>query len=318
MNGILTLPSFQAAYERLAQVSLNPRRHTSPNARAHSETAASVARRLGEANGCSPSELRLLEDLGRAHDVGKVTGSARPEHSLEVLRECRVDDPGLLALVKWHDVGLPWFLAAQRGQAASEKAWRRLAREVDLRLLCLFAVADRSDAPGGWRRNAPTLWLLGEARRRGLIPELTLDLPDHPSLISAGGALVREAPGSGSRELLLIRVRESGFELPKGGIEWDEAPEAAAVRETLEESGVRGNLRVGRRIADLDHRVEVADKPVLKRVRYFALSPDGPLEMGVTPPRTRERRWIALADAETVMLAIPELRPLLRAALGEE
>src|SRR5690606_40556469 len=115
---------------------------------------------LGQQNGCAPEQLELLEDLGRVHDIGKLTGSARPERSLAVLAECGITDPQLLALVERHDCNLPWFLSHERGQAPSARAWRRLATAVDLRLLCMFMVADRVDAPGGWRRNAPTVWFL--------------------------------------------------------------------------------------------------------------------------------------------------------------
>ena len=317
MNGILDNPTFRATYERMEQITLNPARHTAPTARAHSEAVADLALRLGQSNGCSDEQLALLVDLGHAHDIGKVTGSARPEHSLELLRECQPDlDPGFLSLVKWHDVGLPWFVAKERGQPPSEKAWRRLAREVDLRLLCIFMVADRVDSPGGWRRNAPTTWFLGEARRRNLVGDLELDLPDHPSLVSAGGALVRAAADGTGDELLLIRVRAEGFELPKGGIEWDETPEAAACREVSEEAGVSGTLEAGRHLGDLDYLVDQEGRPVLKRVRYYLPNASG-LEMVARPERTRERIWIGSRQVAQIALVNPDLRPLLTAALEQ-
>lgn len=336
---------FAAAYRRLAGVSLNPRRHTAASALEHAEAVAARAGALARANGCAEPELRLLEDLGRAHDIGKITGTARPERSLEVLRECGVADPALLALVKWHDTSLPWYLASERGQPPSDKAWRRLAAEVDLRLLALFMVADRVDAPPGWRRNAPTAWFLEEARRRGLIGALTLELPGCPSEICAGGALVREGSGGdggdAARAVLVIRVRAEGFELPKGGIEWDELPEEAAARETAEEAGVATALRAGRELGAIDYVVGEGAERRQKRVRYFALTgapgapgadergepgddagaraPGGaagpPLELGPLPPRTRERRWIGLDEAAALPLVNEALRPILLAAL---
>ena len=349
MDRILDHERFAETFGRLAGVSLNPRRHTAANALEHSEAVAARAAALARANACTEREACLLEDLGRAHDIGKVTGTARPERSLEVLRECGVEDPALLALVKWHDTSLPWYLAKERGQPPSDKAWRRLAAEVDLRLLSIFMVADRVDAPPGWRRNAPTAWFLGEARRRGLIAGLTLDLPEHPSEISAGGALVRVAAesGGGGRELLVIRVRAEGYELPKGGIEWDELPEDAAARETAEEAGVASPLQVGAELAALDYFVgEDADRHC-KRVRYFALAAaplgDGggggggggdaragavasadagakagagaAVELGPLPARTRERRWIGSDEAATIPLVNEALRPILLQAL---
>ena len=46
-----------------------------------------------------------MRNLGLAHDIGKITGTAKPEKSLTVLAQCGVDHE-FLALVKWHDTGL--------------------------------------------------------------------------------------------------------------------------------------------------------------------------------------------------------------------
>lgn len=175
MNDILTNTAFRAAYAKMAKVSLNPRRHNAVNALEHSEAVVQRVRHLAEANGCSPEEQAFLTDLGYAHDVGKITGSARPSHSLDVLLECGITDERFLAFVKWHDTSLPWHNSVKRDQAPSCRAWRRLSEAVELRLLCLFMVADRVDCPGGWRNNAPTVWFLGEARKRGYVGELVLD-----------------------------------------------------------------------------------------------------------------------------------------------
>jgi 8-oxo-dGTP pyrophosphatase MutT (NUDIX family) len=313
MNGLLQNERFAGVFRRLGDVRLNPRRHTAANARAHAEAVAAHAGALARANGCAEGEVGLLEALGLAHDIGKITGTARPERSLEVLRECGVDAPELLSLVKWHDTSLPWYLAHTKGQPPSDKAWRRLSAEVDLRLLALFMVADRVDAPPGWRRNAPTVWFLDEARRRGLVAGLTLDLDDHPGEISAGGAIVREHEGG--RLALLIRVRAGGYELPKGGIEFDELPAEAAVREAREEAGVASALAAGGELGRLDYAVGEGEGRRLKRVVYYALTPEAPLALGALPERTRERRWVGADEARGVALVNEGLRPLLLAAL---
>jgi ADP-ribose pyrophosphatase YjhB (NUDIX family) len=314
MDSILNNERFAEAFRRLASVRLNPRRHTAANGLEHSEAVAAHAVELARANHCTDAETRLLENLGRAHDIGKITGTARPERSLEVLRECGVDDAVFLGLVKWHDTSLPWYLARTKGQPPSEKAWRRLASEVDLRLLAMFMVADRVDAPPAWRRNAPTVWFLQEARQRSLISELKLDLPNHPSEVSAGGALVRDAEGT--REVLVIRVRAEGYELPKGGIEWDELPSDAAARETREETGVQSEVIAGRELDHVDYLVgEGADRH-LKRVRYFTLEPATPVHLGPPPDRTRERRWLQRGDVGSVPLVNDELRAVLLDAVG--
>lgn len=311
MSSVIDNPRFAEAYRRLAEVSLNPRRHTAAHAHAHSEAVAARGAALARANGCSPDEIALLEDLGRVHDIGKITGTARPEKSLEVLRDCGVDDPRLLALVKWHDTNLPWFTAAQKGQPPSDKAWRRLAGELDLRLLALFMVADRVDAPPGWRRNAPLAWFLDEARRRGLVSGLVLDLAGHASEVSAGCALVREGG-----DVLVIRVRAAGYELPKGGIEWDELPEEAALRELREEAAVASPVEPAGELGHLDYEIgEGADRHT-KRVRYFRGKPSGAseLELGPLPARTRERCWVTHAELAELPLVSEDLRRILLAA----
>jgi 8-oxo-dGTP pyrophosphatase MutT (NUDIX family) len=303
---VLENPEFARRYKALATVSLNPRRHLESDALAHSEAVAALARRLGQQNGCAPAQLDLLEDLGRAHDIGKTTGTANPEQSLVVLRECGIADPQLLALVERHDCNLPWFMSHERKQSPSDKAWRRLATAVDLRLLCVFMVADRVDAPGGWRRNAPTVWFLEQARTRGLIGELQLDVPELPSERSAGAALIRA--GASGPEVLLIRTRTNGYELPKGGIEFDELASEAAMRELREEAGVVGanpldEEPLGSIEYDIGHR---------KRVTYFRALGG---ELGDLPKRTRERRWLSATELAHVALVSEDLRPLLAAAL---
>jgi 8-oxo-dGTP pyrophosphatase MutT (NUDIX family) len=315
MDSILNNERFAESFRRLAGVRLNPRRHTAANALEHSEAVASRAVELARANHCTEDELRLLENLGRAHDIGKITGTARPERSLEVLRECGVEDSVFLGLVKWHDTSLPWYLAKTKGQPPSDKAWRRLASEVDVRVLAMFMIADRVDAPPGWRRNAPTVWFLQEARQRGLISDLKLDLPNHPSEVSAGGAVVRDVEGT--REVLVIRVRAEGYELPKGGIEWDELPSDAAARETREEAGVQSEVVAGRELGHVDYLVGEGTARHLKRVRYFILEPSVPVDLGALPDRTRERRWLRRSDAESVPLVNNELRVMLLDALGD-
>ena len=298
MNPVTENPKFSEAYRQLANVRLNPRRHTAANALAHSEMVARRAGALARNNGCSADEVQLLENLGRAHDIGKITGTAKPEKSLGVLASCDVTDAKFLALVKWHDTNLPWFLSAQKGQPPSDKAWRRLAAEVDVRILAMFMVADRVDAPPGWRKNAPLTWFLAEARERGLIGDLALDVAGEPSEISAGGALLHDG------KVLVIRVRADHFELPKGGIEWDELPAEAAVRETREEAGVTGGLTAGDELGHLDY--EHAGHT--KRARYFRLA--GSPELGPLPDRTRERRWVTRDEAQALPLLSDDYRAL--------
>ena len=315
MNRLLDNPAFASRYRDLARVRLNPRRHAMADALTHSEAVAARAAALASASGMTGAERDLLEDLGRAHDIGKITGTARPERSLEVLDTCGVTDPVLRALVRWHDTSLPWWNSSRKGQPPGDAAWRRLAGDVDLRHLALFMVADRVDAPGGWRRNLPTLWFQGEARRRGLLGhDLVLDLPDAPSEISAGAVLV---DGDGAaRRALVIRTRGDGFELAKGGLEWDELLEEAACRELAEEAGVTGALDVIGPLGKVAYDVESSGERWHKHVHLFAVRARGDVDLGPLPERTRERRWVDRAAAASLPLVDESLRPILLAAFS--
>lgn len=316
MKNVLENQRFAERYEELRRVQLNPRRHTAANAHEHSEQVAGLAVALAIQNACSQDEVAMLENLGRAHDIGKVEGTARPEKSIEVLADCGQLPEQFLALVKWHDTSLPWWKSAQRGQAPSDKAWRRLARQVDMRLLCMFMVADRVDAPSGWRRNAPTNWLLGEARRRGLLGQLRLDVEGQPSEVSAGAAFIQHS--SGGPAVLLLRTRKDRYELPTGDIEWDELATDAALRELQEAAAIEeGEGRIAGELGHLEYEV---DNPAtesgthLKRVRYFHVTGTvGEASL----PGARERLWVRRSELDGLSLVNEELRPLMEAALEQ-
>ena len=310
MQSLLDNPGFASAYAALEGITLNPRRHLAANAKAHSDAVADAAVALARQNGCNPAEQALLRDLGHAHDIGKLDGHARPEASLARLDALGLSpSPELRSLIEWHDRNLPWWMAVQRGQPPSDRAWRRLAGRVDLRLLCLFCVADRIDAPGGWRRNAPARWFVEQAEARGLIPALELDLPGIPSERSAGVALVVEG------RVVLIRVRERGFELPKGGIEFDELPSEAALRELREEAGVVGEVELGESLGSLEYAVETEGCRYTKRVEYFGARASADA-FGPLPSTTRALHHASRDELDGVELVSEGLRPLLQRALA--
>jgi hypothetical protein len=176
MEKLLDDPRFLADYEKLKEVRLNPTRHAARNAQEHCELVATRILQLAALNNSSPEELRVLENLALVHDIGKISGTAHPAESVALLSRYGITDEAFTELVKYHDINLPWFLASQRGQSPSAKAWRKLASKVNVRLLCLFMVADRVDCPGGWRTNRPLVWFLGEMKARQLLDtELILD-----------------------------------------------------------------------------------------------------------------------------------------------
>jgi len=160
---------FLQDYEKLKNVSLDPAKHSAANAYEHCEMVNRRVIELAKMNGCTEEETSLLSDLARVHDIGKITGNSKPEESVKLLPGYGASSAKLVDLVKYHDTNLPWYIAFQRCEPPGDKAWNRLARSVDMRLLCLFMVADRVDCPSGWRANAPLVWFLDEVKRRRLL-----------------------------------------------------------------------------------------------------------------------------------------------------
>src|SRR5215510_2156397 len=113
MSSLADNPAFCADYERLKAVSLNPARHTAPNAHEHCEMVRRRAVELAALNRCTTEETALLGDLARVHDIGKITGTANPDESVALLPRYGVADERLINLVKYHDTNLPWYQAAQ-------------------------------------------------------------------------------------------------------------------------------------------------------------------------------------------------------------
>jgi len=152
---------FMSDYRRLAKVSLNPQRHSAENALAHCNLVVDKAKQLARLNQLSAEETQTLVNLSYVHDIGKIHGTAKPEQSVQLLSRYGQFTPEFIALVKYHDINLPWYISHTRGETPSPKAWRKLSSAVDLKLLCLFMVADRVDCPGGWKNNKALMWFLG-------------------------------------------------------------------------------------------------------------------------------------------------------------
>jgi 8-oxo-dGTP pyrophosphatase MutT (NUDIX family) len=305
MTPLLQNPTFAKDFESLSQVTLNPSRHTSANAQEHSLAVAKEALQIALQNGCSEDECQRVEALGFLHDIGKLSGSANASKSVDLLPHYGITDPALIALVQSHDVNLPWWISSQKGEAPSDKAWRKLAAKVDMRLLCLFMVADRVDCPGGWRANKPLVWFLAEAKRRGFLsPELSLPERGEEPITErcAGGVLRREK--NGVVELLVLKMRGNTYELPKGHIEPKESAEQAAAREFFEETGL--TVQVKELIGAVEY--PIYDIIGTKQVQYFLCesNQDTPTTANIEP------RWIQFHEVEALPLISEALRPLLQ------
>lgn len=169
MQLIIDNPIFREDYQALARVSLNPERHTAENALVHCDLVVDRVKELAKLNHCSANEVGVLINLAYLHDIGKTMGTAKPEKSLELLQRYAEFEESFVNLVKYHDINLPWYLSHTKGEAPSHKAWAKLNRRVDIRLLCIFMIADRVDAPGGWQQNHALRWFLDQCKSRNLL-----------------------------------------------------------------------------------------------------------------------------------------------------
>ena len=124
---------------------------------------------------------------------------------------------------------------------------------------------------------------------------------------AAGVVLLREADGQ--REVLIVhRPGRADWSLPKGKLEQGERAKEAALREVLEETGVRCVL--GTRLPNVTYQHEGAPK----RVKWWAITVAE--DHGHTPDdEVQEVRWVQVERAREVLSYADDVATL-DAALG--
>ena len=112
--------------------------------------------------------------------------------------------------------------------------------------------------------------------------------------VSAGGVVVRLAEGGA--HFLLIRDSYKNWGFPKGHLEAGEAPEAAALREVSEETGLRDLIARGL-IDTIDWHFRFRGKLIHKICHFFLMES----ENGATSPQREEGitacRWVPIEEA---------------------
>ena len=129
---------------------------------------------------------------------------------------------------------------------------------------------------------------------------------------AAGGVVLRDGPG-GEREVLIVhRPHRADWSLPKGKLDEREAPDAAAVREVLEETGWRCELV--ERLASVEY-VDHRGRP--KRVDWWSMRPAGDEAAAapIDPAEVDEVRWVTADEAERILTYDTD-RHVVRAALA--
>jgi 8-oxo-dGTP diphosphatase len=112
---------------------------------------------------------------------------------------------------------------------------------------------------------------------------------------AAGGAVLRPRAGGGVELCVVHRPKYDDWSLPKGKLDRGESFEQAAVREVLEETGLRCRLR-----QELDPVRYVDGKGRPKLVRYWLM--DVAQDTGFLPnDEVDEVRWLEIPAAAALM-----------------
>jgi 8-oxo-dGTP pyrophosphatase MutT (NUDIX family) len=124
-----------------------------------------------------------------------------------------------------------------------------------------------------------------------------------PAEISSGGVLVRKLGG----KWVFAAIRPNGkpegvWALPKGLVHKGESPEATALREVAEETGVQGRS-VGK-LGDVRYVYTRGGRRIFKVVSFYLMRYSRG-RLGELAPEQRhevaEARWLPLADAERLL-----------------
>jgi 8-oxo-dGTP diphosphatase len=121
---------------------------------------------------------------------------------------------------------------------------------------------------------------------------------------AAGGVLWRPA-GDDIEICVVHRPYRTDWSLPKGKLDGDEHPLAAAVREVLEETGIRGEPQL--RLPEVAYTLPDG---VPKTVEFWLMrAADGPAAEPMDPTEVDSVRWLSPADA-VARLSYPDDRRL--------
>jgi 8-oxo-dGTP pyrophosphatase MutT (NUDIX family) len=124
-----------------------------------------------------------------------------------------------------------------------------------------------------------------------------------PAEISSGGVLVRRMRGRWWFAAIRPRGKPEGvWALPKGLVDRGESAAETALRETFEETGVRGRLR--EKLGDVRYVYTRGGRRIFKVVSFYLVRAASG-RIGEVPPgmerEVAEARWLPLADAPRLL-----------------
>lgn len=127
---------------------------------------------------------------------------------------------------------------------------------------------------------------------------------------SAGGVVVRVV--GGEPRYLLIRDAHGNWGFPKGHLEAGEQPEAAAIREVMEETGLP-SLTLRAPIAAIQWTFTWRGSLVRKRCHFFLMETDHERTAPQADEGITECRWASAEEAQR-LIRYPNARGILRRA----
>lgn len=125
---------------------------------------------------------------------------------------------------------------------------------------------------------------------------------------TAGGVVIRRTDPP--QVLVIHRPKFDDWTHPKGHIDPGETPEIAAVREVLEETGIKASL--GQELSEVYFQIK---KDRIKHVRYWLMVvPEDAITSGLPNDEVDEARWLE-ADAAKLLLSYERDEQLIDEAL---
>ena len=113
--------------------------------------------------------------------------------------------------------------------------------------------------------------------------------------IEAAGGLVKNSKG----EILFI-FRNGKWDLPKGKVEAGEKPKEAAIREVIEECGIK-NLSITKELLTTYHTYRVDNDRFLKKNYWFEMLSDDSALIPQTSEGITEVKWVGKSELNQVL-----------------